>query len=67
MLGKITESMAGCIGCLFWLVVISAALAIGYFVLNVILYLIPVILAIGVGFAVLYGIIYILYALFTGR
>jgi hypothetical protein len=47
--------------------VISVALTIGYFVLNIVLYLIPVILAIAIGLAVLYGIGYVIYALFTGR
>ena len=67
MAGEITETVKASVGCLFWMAVISLALTIGYFVLNIILYLIPVILAIAIGLAVLYGICYIVYALLTGR
>ena len=67
MAGEVTEAVKASVGCLFWMAVISVALTIGYFVLNIILYLIPVILAIAIGLAVLYGICYIIYALFTGR
>ena len=67
MAGEVTETVKASIGCLFWIAVLSVALSIGYFVLNIILYLIPVILAIVIGLAVLYGICYVVYALFTGR
>ena len=67
MAGEVTEVVKASIGCLFWMAVISVALTIGYFVLNIILYLIPVVLAIVIGLAVLYGICYVVYALFTGR
>ena len=67
MAGKVTETVKTGVGCLFWMAVISIALIIGYFVLNIILYLIPVVLAIAIGLAVLYGIGYVIYALFTGR
>ena len=67
MAGEITEGVIGCVGCLFWIAVLSVALTIGYFVLNIVLYLIPVVLAIAIGLAVLYGICYVVYALFTGR
>ena len=67
MAGEITEGVIGCVGFLFWMAVISVALTIGYFVLNIVLYLIPVVLAIAIGLAVLYGICYVVYALFTGR
>ena len=67
MTGEVTEAVKASIGCLFWVAVLSVALTIGYFVLNIILYLIPVVLAIAIGLAVLYGIGYVIYALFTGR
>ena len=67
MAGEVTEAVKASVGCLFWMAVISVALTIGYFVLNIILYLIPVILAITIGFAVLYGIGYVIYALTRGR
>ena len=67
MAGEVTEAVKASVGCLFWMAVISVALTIGYFVLNIILYLIPVVLAIAIGLAVLYGICYVVYALFTGR
>ena len=67
MAGEVTEAVKASIGCLFWIAVLSVALTIGYFVLNIILYLIPVILAITIGFAVLYGIGYVIYALTRGR
>ena len=67
MAGEATEAVKASIGCLFWIAVLSVALTIGYFVLNIILYLIPVVLAIAIGLAVLYGIGYVIYALFTGR
>ena len=67
MAGEVTEAVKASVGCLFWMVVISVALTIGYFVLNIILYLIPVVLAIAIGLAVLYGIGYVIYSLFTGR
>ena len=67
MAGEATEAVKASIGCLFWIAVLSVALSIGYFVLNIILYLIPVVLAIAIGLAVLYGIGYVIYALFTGR
>ena len=67
MAGEVTQTVKASVGCLFWMAVISVALTIGYFVLNIILYLIPVILAIAIGLAVLYGIGYVIYALFTGR
>ena len=67
MAGKVTEAVKASIGCLFWIAVLSVALTIGYFVLNIILYLIPVVLAIAIGLAILYGIGYVIYALFTGR
>ena len=67
MAGEVTETVKASVGCLFWMAVISVALTIGYFVLNIILYLIPVILGIAIGIAVLYGIGYVIYALFTGR
>lgn len=67
MAGEVTEAVKASVGCLFWMAVISVALTIGYFVLNIVLYLIPVILAIAIGLAVLYGIGYVIYALFTGR
>ena len=67
MAGEVTEAVKASIGCLFLIAVLSVALTIGYFVLNIILYLIPVILAIAIGLAVLYGICYVVYALFTGR
>lgn len=67
MAGEITEAVKGCIGCLFWMAVLSVAFTIGYFIFNIILYLIPVILAIAIGLAVLYGIGYVIYALINGR
>ena len=67
MAGEVTRAVKASVGCLFWMAVISVALTIRYFVLNIILYLIPVILAIAIGLAVLYGICYIVYALLTGR
>ena len=67
MAGEVTEAVKASVGCLFWMAVISVALTIGYFVLNIVLYLIPVILAIAIGLAVLYGIGYVIYALLTGR
>ena len=67
MAGEVTEAVKASVGCLFWMAVISVALTIGYFILNIILYLIPVILAIAIGIAVLYGIGYVIYALLTGR
>ena len=67
MAGEVTEAVKASVGCLFGMAVISVALTIGYFVLNIILYLIPVVLAIVSGLAVLYGICYVVYALFTGR
>lgn len=67
MAGEVTEAVKASVGCLFWMAVLSVALTIGYFVLNIILYLIPVILAIAIGIAVLYGIGYVIYALLTGR
>ena len=67
MAGEVTEAVKARVGCLFWIAVLSVALSIGYFVLNIILYLIPVVLAIAIGLAVLYGIGYVIYALFTGR
>ena len=67
MAGEVTEAVKASIGCLFWMAVLSVALTIGYFVMNIILYLIPVVLAIVIGLAVLYGIGYIIYVLFTGR
>ncbi len=67
MAGEVTEAVKESVGCLFWMAVLSVALTIGYFILNIILYLIPVILAIAIGLAVLYGIGYVIYALFTGR
>ena len=67
MAGEVTEAVKASVGCLFWMAVISVALTIGYFVLNIVLYLIPVVLAIAIGIAVLYGIGYVIYALFTGR
>lgn len=67
MAGEVTEAVKASVGCLFWMAVISVALTIGYFVLNIVLYLIPVILAIAIVLAVLYGIGYVIYALFTGR
>ena len=67
MAGDVTEAVKASVGCLFWMAVISVALTIGYFVLNIVLYLIPVVLAITIGLAVLYGIGYVIYALLTGR
>ena len=67
MAGEVTEAVKESVGCLFWMAVLSVALTIGYFILNIILYLIPVVLAIVIGLAVLYGIGYVIYALFTGR
>ena len=67
MAGEVTEAVKASVGCLFWMAVLSVALTIGYFVLNIILYLIPVILAITIGFAVLDGIGYVIYALTRGR
>ena len=67
MAGEVTEAVKASVGCLFWMAVLSVALTIGYFILNIILYLIPVILAIAIGIAVLYGIGYVIYALLTGR
>ena len=67
MAGEVTEAVKASIGCLFWIAVLSVALTIGYFVLNIILYLIPVVLSIVIGLAVLYGICYVFYAIFTGR
>ena len=67
MAGEVTETVKASVGCLFWMAVISLALTIGYFVLNIILYLIPVVLAIAIGLAVLYGIGYVIYALIRGR
>ena len=67
MAGEVTEAVKASVGCLFWMAVLSVALFIGYFVLNIILYLIPVVFAIVIGLAVLYGICYVVYALFTGR
>ena len=67
MAGEVTETVKASIGCLFWIAVLSVALTIGYFVLNITLYLIPVVLAIAIGLAVLYGIGYVIYALLTGR
>ena len=67
MAGEVTEAVKASVGCLFWMAVISVALTIGYFVLNIILYLIPVVLAIAIGLAVLYGIGYVIYALTRGR
>ena len=67
MAGEVTEAVKASVGCLFWMAVISVALTIGYFVLNIILYLIPVVLAIAIGLAVLCGIGYVIYALLTGR
>ena len=67
MAGEVTEAVEASVGCLFWMAVISVALTIGYFILNIILYLIPVVLAIAIGLAILYGIDYVIYALLTGR
>ena len=67
MAGEVTEAVKASVGCLFGMAVISVALTIGYFALNIILYLIPVVLAIAIGLAVLYGIGYVIYALLTGR
>ena len=67
MAGEVTEAVKASVGCLLGMAVISVALTIGYFVLNIVLYLIPVVLAIAIGLAVLYGIGYVIYALFTGR
>jgi len=67
MAGEVTEAVKASVGCLFWMAVISVALFIGYFILNIILYLIPVVLAIAIGLAVLYGICYVIHALLTGR
>ena len=67
MAGEVTEAVKASVGCLFLMAVISVALTIGYFVLNIVLYLIPIVLAITIGLAVLYGISYVIYALFTGR
>ena len=67
MAGEVTETVKASIGCLFWIAVLSVALTIGYFVLNIILYLLPVVLAIVIGLAVLYGICYVVHALLTGR
>ena len=67
MAGEVTETVKGCMGCLFLIAIIYVVAVIGYFVLNIILYLIPVVLAIAIGLAVLYGIGYVIYALFTGR
>ena len=67
MAGEVTEAVKASVGCLFWMAVLSVALTIGYFILNIILYLIPVILAIAIGLAVLYGIGYVIYALLIGR
>ena len=67
MAGEVTEAVKASVGCLFGMAVISVALTIGYFVLNIILYLIPVILAIAIGLAVLYGICYVIYALIRGK
>ena len=52
MAGEVTEAVKASVGCLFWMAVISVALTIGYFVLNIILYLITVVLAIAIGLAV---------------
>ena len=67
MAGEVTEAVKASVGCLFWVAVLSVAVTVGYFILNIILYLIPVILAIAIGVAVLYGIGYVIYALLTGR
>ena len=67
MAGEVTEAVKASIGCLFWIAVLSVALTIGYFVLNIILYLIPVILAFVIGAAVLYGIGYVIFALIRGK
>ena len=48
MAGEVTEAVKASVGCLFWMAVLSVALTIGYFILNIILYLIPVILAIAI-------------------
>lgn len=67
MAGEVTEAVKASVGCLFGMAVLSVALFMGYFILNIILYLIPVVLSIAIGLAVLYGIGYVIYALLTGR
>ena len=67
MAGEVTETVKGCVVCLFLIAIIYVVAVIGYFVLNIILYLIPVVLAIAIGLAVLYGIGYVIYAILTGR
>ena len=67
MAGEVTEAVKASVGCLFWVAVLSVAVTVGYFILNIILYLIPVILAFMIGAAVLYGIGYVIFALIRGK
>ena len=67
MAGEVTETVKASVGCLFWVAVLSVAVTVGYFILNIILYLIPVILAFVIGAAVLYGIGYVIFTLIRGK
>ena len=67
MAGEVTETVKGCMGCLFLIAIIYVVAVIGYFALNIILYLIPVVIAVTIGLAVLYGICYVIYALIRGK
>ena len=67
MASEVTETVKASVGCLFWVAVLSVAVTVGYFILNIILYLIPVILAFVIGAAVLYGIGYVIFTLIRGK
>ena len=67
MAGEVTETVKGCMWCLFLIAIIYVVAVIGYFALNIILYLIPVVIAVAIGLAVLYGICYVIYALIRGK
>ena len=67
MAGEVTQTVAGCVGCLAWAAVIAVVLFIGYWVLNIVLYLLPVLVAVGILLGIVYAVGYVVYALLTGR
>ena len=67
MAGEVTQTVAGCVGCLAWAAVIAGVLFIGYWVLNIVLYLLPVLVAVGILLGIVYAVGYVVYALLTGR
>ena len=64
---EIINSIKGCVGCLFWLMVLSVLFTVGYFVLNIFLYLLPFLLTLVIGGAVLYGLGHIVVSLIKGK